>query len=112
MFLYKIPKGSSVAVNLVFCNRDPKYWLNNGKFCLKNWLSEENTFQMNPNFLAFSVGKRNCPGKNVGIRATQALLGNMILKYKFEFNNKSHVMIQDNAFVHKLEPQIGLKVFC
>ena len=77
---------------------------------LKNFLNEKGEFYENPNFLGFSVGKRNCPGKYVAIRTLYVFFATLILNYKIGLKNNNVNLEQSYYFILQLKKQIALKM--
>ena len=73
-----------------------------------------NEFKMNPSFLMFSYGRRDCIGRQFAIKQLFFIFGNLILKYKFKLdkniNQKTFKFNFKESFVNTLHPQIGVNV--
>ena len=82
----------------------------NNEIHLEYWLNEENKFKMNDNFVSFGVGKRNCVGQSLALKAMYAIFGLMIIKYKFSAPHNEMVIKQGWDFVIKVDPPIGIKI--
>lgn len=62
---YYIPKGIDVYTLLWTVHRDPTQFATPYKFNPNHFLDENGEFKKNDAFMAFSVGKRSCPGEGV-----------------------------------------------
>ena len=87
----------------------------NNSIHLEYWLNKENEnkFKMNDNFNIFGVGKRDCLGQSLAIKAMYAIFGLMINNYKFRAqNDKPDEMNIKQVWGLSLaiEPPIGLLV--
>ncbi|XP_053328574.1 cytochrome P450 2G1-like [Spea bombifrons] len=63
---YTIPKGTDVYILLYSVHRDPGYFSTPYKFNPNHFLDENGGFKRNEAMMAFSAGKRVCPGENLG----------------------------------------------
>ncbi|XP_053328580.1 cytochrome P450 2G1-like [Spea bombifrons] len=63
---YTIPKGTDVYTLLCSVHRDPGYFSTPYKFNPNHFLDENGGFKKNEAMMAFSAGKRVCPGENLG----------------------------------------------
>ncbi|XP_073454688.1 cytochrome P450 2G1-like isoform X2 [Aquarana catesbeiana] len=62
---YHIPKGTDVYTLLCIVHRDSTQFSTPYKFNPNHFLDENGQFKKNEAFMAFSVGKRSCPGEGV-----------------------------------------------
>ncbi|XP_042146762.1 cytochrome P450 2H2-like isoform X1 [Ixodes scapularis] len=65
---YFIPKGTMVLANVMGVHRDPELWANPDDFDPTRFLTADGTeLSKKPEYhIAFSLGKRNCPGEMLG----------------------------------------------
>ena len=77
---YDIPKGTIVLANAWAVHRDPKLWEEPEKFMPERFegkgLMDKEEF--NSKFLPFGIGRRACPGANLGIRSVSLAVGTFI----------------------------------
>ncbi|KAL3514407.1 hypothetical protein ACH5RR_027124 [Cinchona calisaya] len=77
---YNIPKGTTLFVNAWAVHRDPKVWDEPEKFKPERFegdieeVEKEGFFK----FVPFGVGRRACPGANMGIRNVSLAIGSFI----------------------------------
>ncbi|XP_053330123.1 cytochrome P450 2G1-like [Spea bombifrons] len=62
---YAIPKGTDIYPLLCSVHRDPGYFSTPYKFNPNHFLDENGKFKRNEAMMAFSAGKRVCPGENL-----------------------------------------------
>uniref|UniRef100_A0A8C5WMD0 Cytochrome P450 n=1 Tax=Leptobrachium leishanense TaxID=445787 RepID=A0A8C5WMD0_9ANUR len=62
---YVIPKGTEVYPLLFTVHRDPTKFLTPFKFNPNHFLDENGKFKKNEGLMAFSAGKRSCPGESL-----------------------------------------------
>ncbi|CDP01253.1 unnamed protein product [Coffea canephora] len=77
---YDIKKGTIVLANAWAVHRDPKLWEEPEKFMPERFegkgLMDKEEF--NSKFLPFGIGRRACPGANLGIRSVSLAVGTFI----------------------------------
>ena len=116
-----IPKNTICHSNTYYIQRfldwnDNNKVLNeeNNKIHLEYWINDEDgKFKMNDNFILFGIGKRNCVGQSVAMKAMYATFGIMINEYKFYFssnNNKDIKFKQEFGVVLYIHPPIGINL--
>ena len=116
---YTIPKGSMLFLNNYYVHNhlDIPGWKNNNKdlnhksikLNLNNFLDKNGKFKMNDNFMLFGRG-RDCVGQSLAIKGLYAVFGEMILKYKFIWDNNTPKILKVKHSVDGLISKIGLKV--
>ena len=112
-----IPKDTICHKNIYFMNKLID-WNNNeilkeenDMICLDYWIDDENgKFKMNDNWILFGVGKRNCVGQTLAMKAMYAIFGIMINKYKFIKDGDEMIIKQKWGPVLAVEPPIGVQV--
>ncbi|OCT68033.1 cytochrome P450 2G1 [Xenopus laevis] len=62
---YTIPEGTKIYPLLCTVHRDPKYFCTPYTFNPSHFLDEQGRFRRNDAMMAFSAGKRICPGKSL-----------------------------------------------
>ena len=97
--------------------QDSNIWGENPcQFNIYHWINmihESNgetrqTFVKNPNSLPFSIGKRDCLGKTLAMKAIKLILAKLFLKYKFTFENENKDIVYRYMFVKEIHPKINL----
>lgn len=63
---YFIPKGTMVMVNLYSVHMDRKVWRDPAVFRPERFLDEDNKVFGGERIIPFSLGKRSCPGEDLG----------------------------------------------
>ena len=83
----------------------------NNEIHLEYWLNEQGKFKKNENFVLFGVGKRDCVGQGLALKAMYAMFGLMINKYKFIPESDNQVNIQQKwGLILGINPPIGIRV--
>ncbi|KAI3806740.1 hypothetical protein L1987_22654 [Smallanthus sonchifolius] len=79
---YLVPRGTMLMVNAWAIQRDPVLWDDPGSFLPERFdrRGGEDKYQM----LAFSIGRRGCPGTNLGYRILGLALGTLIQAFDWE----------------------------
>ena len=82
---YNIPKNALMFGNIAQIHRKKKYWGNDANsFCIDHFLDKNQKFRMNPAFVSFGAGRRNCVGGNIAKKNIFSIVSALILRYKFE----------------------------
>ena len=111
-----IPKNTICFCNTYYIQRfldwnDNNKVLNeeNNSIHLEYWIDDKDgKFKMNENFVLFGVGKRNCIGQSVAMKAMYAIFGLMINKYKFGFVGEDVKIKQEFDILFSVNPPIGI----
>eukprot|EP01084_Bolivina_argentea_P038006 70268_1 len=88
---YNIPKGAYLIGNHFAINHSKKYWEKPNEFYIDHFLDKNGKFKMNKNICTFGIGMRNCMGQSLAVKNLYLLFGYLILRYKFEAENKSYI---------------------
>ena len=121
--IFNIPKNTYLHSNNWFMlkhidwNNNDEIMKNvNNEIHLEYWIdSETKRFKMNDNFMLFGIGKRDCVGRALAMRALYATFALFITRYKFiakDNDNKSMIIKQVDlvGVVLRLEPKIGVEI--
>ncbi|XP_069829785.1 cytochrome P450 2G1-like isoform X3 [Dendropsophus ebraccatus] len=79
---YQIPKGTEIYPLLCTVHRDPKQFSSPWKFNPNHFLDESGNFKKNDALMAFSAGKRICPGKNMACMELFIFLTTILQNFK------------------------------
>ncbi|XP_022011587.2 cytochrome P450 81F3 [Helianthus annuus] len=100
---YLVPRGTMLMVNAWAIQRDPLLWDEHDKFIPERF---DRRVDDKYKILAFSVGRRGCPGTNLGYRVLGLTLGTLI--QAFEWEGLGNEEVDMSAFhglsMAKLEP--------
>ncbi|KAF5955537.1 hypothetical protein HYC85_008393 [Camellia sinensis] len=69
-----------LLVNALDMHRDPKVWEELDKFKPERFKGEREGFK----FFPFGIGRRACPGANMGVRAISLALGSLIQCFELQ----------------------------
>nr|XP_043636760.1 cytochrome P450 Tp4149-like [Erigeron canadensis] len=79
---YDIPKGTQVFVNAWAIGRDPALWEDPNEFRPERFLNNSITYKGQQfNWLPFGAGRRECPGIQFAVVATELVLANIVYRY-------------------------------
>ncbi|KAK9073162.1 hypothetical protein SSX86_007486 [Deinandra increscens subsp. villosa] len=78
---YLVPRGTMLMVNAWAVQRDPILWDEPDKFMPERFDSQDDNIYK---LLAFGVGRRGCPGTNLGYRILGLTLGTLIQAFECE----------------------------
>ncbi len=82
-----VPKDTMIVLWLGSVMKNPKLFPNPESFDPSRFLDETGTFSPDPNILAFSTGKRLCPGKGLALTQLYMVFSGIMSHFKIE---KSH----------------------
>lgn len=131
-FNYNLAKKSGIVGNLGYMlrghNHEMGIYKNNNeinpmKINLSNWLKYDadgeckfsnsvNNNTLGQYGMAFSGGKRSCPGSALAIKELYGVLGNLLLNYKFSGpnGNADFAFQVEEKLVSVIEPQVAIQV--
>ncbi|KAJ0538843.1 putative cytochrome P450 [Helianthus annuus] len=86
---YTIPKKTRVLVNYWAFGRDPKVWSDNwDEFLPERFLDNEIDFRGHDfKLIQFGIGRRGCPGMNLGLLNIGLVVSNMVHWFDWELPN-------------------------
>ncbi|CAL5355683.1 unnamed protein product [Camellia sinensis] len=102
---FEVPRGTTLLVNALGLHRDPKVWEEPDKFKPERFEGEREGFK----FVPFGIGRRACPGANMGVRAISLALGSLIQCFELEQVREKKSLIIDSKPPLKAE---ALEVVC
>ncbi|KAI3501146.1 hypothetical protein L1887_29007 [Cichorium endivia] len=103
----RVPKGSTVFLNVWAIHRDPQYWENPTEFDPDRFLSPDGTSKFdyngyNTNFMGFGSGRRRCPGVSLGMKMLVYLLASLLHSFHWTLpNDKEHDLTDKFGIVLK-----------
>ena len=81
----KIPKNTQLLANFYSVHHDPKIWGDDeSEFKPERFLDQNGQFVKRDEFIAFSYGKRACPGESLAIVELFLYVTKIIQRYKLE----------------------------
>ncbi|XP_077523857.1 cytochrome P450 2H2-like [Amblyomma americanum] len=106
-----IPKGTVVFLNLWAISNNPSVWKNPCLFDPTRFLMEDGTLisKKPEDHVAFSVGKRSCPGEPFAIMEIFLLLTLILQKYHVLLGQPLDFDPQDNNFPHNTLERVKLR---
>nr|WMZ41160.1 cytochrome P450 family 81 subfamily K polypeptide 1 [Ipomoea batatas] len=82
---YDIPKNTTLMINVCALHQDPKEWEEPEKFKPERFETMEGEKDgFGYKFVPFGLGRRACPGNNMGLRAISLALGAIIQVFDWE----------------------------
>ncbi|XP_028101299.1 cytochrome P450 81D11-like [Camellia sinensis] len=102
---FEVPRGTTLLVNALGLHRDPKVWEEPDKFKPERFEGGREGFK----FVPFGIGRRACPGANMGVRAISLALGLLIQCFELEQVREKKSLIIDSKPPLKAE---ALEVVC
>ena len=113
---YIIDESFYIDSNLDYVmTQDSNIWgLNPSKLDINHWIKQNSEkgeiFFKNTNSLPFSIGKRDCPGRMLAMKAIKLIMAKLFLKYKFTFEDDSIDITYEYGFVKQINPKRSLVV--
>ncbi|KAG6749049.1 hypothetical protein POTOM_046091 [Populus tomentosa] len=107
---YKVPKGTILLVNAFAMHRDPKMWEQPDRFKPERFEATEEEKE-GIKFIPFGMGRRACPGSNMGMRAIMLAMAALFQCFEWERTGPEMVDMTPAAAISmvKVKP---LEAFC
>ncbi|KAJ4966679.1 hypothetical protein NE237_018528 [Protea cynaroides] len=108
---YDVPRGTIVLVNAWAVHRDPKLWVEPTSFKPERFQDIEGERE-GYKFIPFGLGRRGCPGADVGIRVVSLALGALIQCFDWVRIGSENVDLSevDGLSMAKAKPLVALYV--
>lgn len=94
---YHIPKNTWVLLHFWAMGNDPNQWENSDQFQPERFLHSDGSFKKDDHLLAFSIGKRQCPGEALSRTELFIVLAALVQKYRISLALGSEI---DNPTGH------------
>ena len=109
---YTIPKGSWVAMNQYFIHHDPTIWGDSDNVRPERFLSDDGkTVLKSDNVVAFSVGRRVCPGEQIAKDSFFLFLTGIMQRFEIAFDpEKEKPVVKGNNPLFQLAPPFHVVV--
>ena len=115
---YKIPKNASIKTNVDYVHFDCEHedWkaVDGDRICLENFLNhKQSAFEMNPSFIGFGVGRRDCVGKSLAMKELYFMIGHLLMHYRLSLETPIDNILQHRSptmgtmFMH---PAVAVKI--
>ncbi|PIN20499.1 Cytochrome P450 CYP2 subfamily [Handroanthus impetiginosus] len=100
---YDIPRGTILFLNIWAIQRDPEVWDNPTYFKPERFEGKEDEIQK---VIPFGMGRRACPGSNLGQRMVGLILGSLIQCFEWERTSLEEVDLAEGIGITmpKLKP--------
>nr|GME00238.1 isoflavone 2'-hydroxylase-like [Ipomoea batatas] len=110
---YDVPKHTTVMVNAWAIHHDPEVWEEPEKFKPERFeaVEGEGEGSFNYKFVPFGIGRRSCPGNNMGLRLVSLALGAFVQCFDWE-NTKEDKMCEAYLSRSILQKAERLEVIC
>ncbi|KAI7736381.1 hypothetical protein M8C21_029157, partial [Ambrosia artemisiifolia] len=85
---YRVPKGSTIFLNVWAIQRDPQYWDNPYEFVPERFMNNDNLEKWdysgtNLKFFPFGSGRRRCPGIPLGEKMMMHILASLLHSFEW-----------------------------
>ncbi|XP_075692318.1 cytochrome P450 2G1-like [Rhinoderma darwinii] len=104
---YQIPKGTEIYPLLCTVHRDPKHFSSPWKFNPNHFLDENGKFKKNDALMAFSAGKRICPGQNLARMELFIFLTTILQNFKLS----SHIEFTENDIAPRMTGFLNAPIY-
>lgn len=94
----EVPAGAAVSCSASFVHFNPDVFSDPKTFSPERWL-QPNSRQLENSMVAFSRGRRSCPGVNLGWCELYLILGNVFRKIDMQLHNMSIDDFKYNAYI-------------
>nr|AGT57837.1 cytochrome P450 412a2 [Leptinotarsa decemlineata] len=105
-----LPAGSSVAFNLLYIHRNPKYWTEPLKFDPDRFLPEEIAKRHPCTFIPFLYGPRNCLGWKYAFLNMKIIIATVVREFKI-FTEYKSIEEMEVVFHFTIQLKNGPKVW-
>ncbi|XP_060184366.1 cytochrome P450 81C13-like [Lycium barbarum] len=95
---YDVPKHTMLLVNAWAIHRDPKVWEDPEKFKPERFEAKEGeTERFNYKLVPFGMGRRACPGADMGLQTVSLALGALIQCFDWQFEEEESLEASYNS---------------
>ncbi|KAF3641730.1 putative receptor-like protein kinase-like [Capsicum annuum] len=95
---YNVPKHTMLLINAWAVHRDPKVWEEPEKFKPERFeATEGETERFNYKLIPFGMGRRACPGTDMGLRAVSLALGALIQCFDWQIEEEESLEASYNS---------------
>ncbi|KAL8154041.1 hypothetical protein V2J09_011801 [Rumex salicifolius] len=108
---YDVPKGTVVVVNAWALHRSPDVWENPLEFKPERFVGVEGN-RDGFRFMPFGVGRRACPGANLGVRVVMLTLAALIQGFEWEKAEDGAVDMEEEGGGITMPKRRPLVAFC
>ncbi|KAI9323899.1 cytochrome P450 [Dichotomocladium elegans] len=81
---FLVPKGTTIKCNIYHAHLNPNYWPEPEKFIPERWLEGSKIPADTAAFFPYSIGSRNCIGKNFAQQEMRLSIANLVKRYDFQ----------------------------
>ncbi|XP_055940829.1 cytochrome P450 2J2-like [Argiope bruennichi] len=105
---YDIPKGTTIIANFWNVHHDPRYWDEPDKFKPERFLSQDGkSVVKSSNFMAFSLGRRVCPGESMANMEMFLYFTSILQKFDIVFPEGTKPTFEAKLkLTYRLEPYL------